>query len=70
MTRHHPRWYHAFRWGDLVVAAAILLVAAGLFILPVFSGRPEAGAVVLTQEGRLVRTWGAGDLQKKGGREI
>lgn len=70
MSRHHPRWYHVFRWGDLLVAAVILVVAAGLFSLTAFAGRSEAGSVILTHQGRLIRTWSAGDLQEAGEEEI
>ena len=70
MSRHHPRWYHTFRWGDLVVAAAILVLAAGLFGLPAFVSRSDADSVVLTHEGQLVQVWNADDLQRDGEQEI
>lgn len=70
MSRHHPRWYHLFRWGDLLVAVVILIVAAGLFGLTAFTSRQEAGSVTLTHQGRLLRSWGAEELQKSGTEEI
>lgn len=66
MSRKHHRWYRAFRWGDLVVALVIVAVAAILLGTTAWSGRKEVISVVLTHEGRLVRTWDLDELNKEG----
>ncbi|MFA5585217.1 MAG: NusG domain II-containing protein [Saccharofermentanales bacterium] len=70
MSRHHQRWYHAFRWGDLVIAAAILFLAAGLFAYAGLAGKTDAVQVVLLHEGRLIRSWDQDALAREGAQEL
>jgi hypothetical protein len=70
MSRRQQAWYQAFRWGDFLVAALILLLAGSLLGLAAFGGRSGAGSVVLSHEGRTVRTWDSDELQAGGEEEL
>lgn len=65
-VNQQKQWYHGLRWGDFVIAAIIVILAAGLFGLAAQVSARPAAAVVLLLDGQVIRTWDADRLMAGG----
>jgi hypothetical protein len=66
MSRQEYSWYRMMRWGDLVVAFIMVVLALGLWGFAARQSTQSAAAVVLLRDGQTVRSWSADELTQGG----